>query len=186
MAALSSSRSGLRLGVHWAGKASYCLYTVGVSRGGDENHFLSAKERDLTPLLAEARESLQLGERHAWQLEVLVEDAWFSGLRNGHTKMLGQLRQRGEDPGRAEPPHPVSEATQVEKVKAELGGMMEASAELLELPAAPTLTVWRYLSRAWTAGVRSYEEEIAAALIEGGDDIGVEARRWLEGRDRDN
>lgn len=151
-----------------------------MSQDGGDNHFLSAKERDLKPLLAEGIVTLELDEKRAWQMEAFFEGAWFSGVRNGHTKLLDQVSRYRDDPDCSDPRQLPVDRAHIERVEAEFKELMEASAEALNLPVVSTLAFWEYLSRAWTAGTRAYEDEVAAALIERGSDVSAEALRWLD------
>jgi len=152
-----------------------------VSQDGGDNHFLSAKERDLRPLLAEGIEALELDEKRAWQMEVFFEGAWFSGVRNGHTKLLDQVSRYRDDPDCPDPRQLPIDPGHLERVEQELKEMMEASAEVLNLSVGATVAFWEYLSQAWVAGTRAYEDEVTAALIERVSDVGAEALRWLRG-----
>jgi len=152
-----------------------------VSRDGGDNHFLSAKERDLKPLLSQGVETLELDEKQAWQMEALCDGAWFSGVRNGHTRLLDQVDRFRDDPECSDPRQLPVDPGHLKRVEAEFKEMMEASAEVLNLSVVSTLAMWELLSRAWVAGVRAYEDEVTAALIERNSDISEEARRWLEG-----
>lgn len=154
-----------------------------MSRDRGDSYFQSAKERDLKPLLAEGVETLELDERRAGQMEVFFEGAWFSGVRNGHTKLVSQVGRFREGPDCPDPRQLPADPDLLERVEAEFKEMMEASAKALNLPVVSTLAFWEYLLRAWAAGARAYEDEVMAALIERESDVGAEARRWLEGSD---
>lgn len=151
-----------------------------MSQDGGDNHFLSAKERDLKPLLAEGIEVLELDEKRAWQVEAYFEGAWFSGVRNGHTKLLDQVSRYREDPDCSDPRQLPANPDHLERVEAEFKELMEVSADALNLSVISTLAFWEYLSRAWSAGARAYEDEVTAALIERGADVSAEALRWLD------
>lgn len=156
-----------------------------MSHQGGDNHFISARERDLKPLLAESRAELALGAEDWLKLEAFLETAWLTGTRSGHAKLLNQaIRQREEHSGK-EWEAPV-EPVRMQDVKAEFKAMMEASAEALDLSLGHTVALWDLLSRAWTAGVHTYESEVMASLIERRSDIAVEAQRWLEDADGDD
>lgn len=147
-----------------------------MSQQGGDNHFVSARERDLRPLVGEGVEQLELSGRPAAAFEALLEEAWLSGTRNGHAKLMNHALRAQKDPTvepRLEPGH-------MEAVEAEFKAMMEASADVLNLPFGRTLTLWDLLSRAWIAGVQTYESEVMASLIERRSDVAEEARRWLE------
>lgn len=151
-----------------------------MSRQGGDNHFISARERDLKPLLEEARADFELGAEDRPKLEAFLETAWLAGTRSGHAKLLNQaIRQREEHSGEewAEPVEPV----RMQDIEAEFKALMEASAEVLDLTVGRTVALWDLLSRAWTAGVHTYESEVMASLIERNSDLAGEAQRWLEG-----
>ncbi|HXR61103.1 MAG TPA: hypothetical protein VN732_07250, partial [Solirubrobacterales bacterium] len=62
----------------------------------------------------------------------------------------------------------------------EFQDLMESLAEELNVTVGATITAWNYLGRAWLAGARFWEVEMAARLIEsqaGGFD---QVLRWLE------
>ena len=153
-----------------------------MSRDGGDNHFLSAKERDLSPLLAEGVETLELDETRARQMEAFFEGAWFSGVRNGHTKLVDQVSRYRDDPDCSDPRHLPVNPDHLKRVEAEFKQLMETAAEALNLPVVRTLAFWEYLARAWSAGTRAYEDEVTAALIERGSDVSAEALEWLEGK----
>jgi hypothetical protein len=153
-----------------------------VSRKGGDNHFISARDRDLKPLLDAGRAKLELDPKRAATLDALLETAWLAGTRGGHAKLLNHaIRQREEHSG-GEWEAPI-ESVQMEDVAAEFKAVMETSAEALDLSVGPTVTLWDLLSRAWTAGMTTYESEVMASLIERRSDIVGEAERWLEGDD---
>lgn len=154
-----------------------------MSQDGGDNHFLSAKERDLRPLLAEGIEALELDEKRAWQMEAFFEGAWFSGVRNGHAKLLDQVSRYRQDSDCSDPRQLPINPDHLERIEEEFREMMEASAEVLNLSEGRTLALWEYLSQAWEAGTRAYEDEVTATLIERVSDVGAEALRWLDGDD---
>lgn len=154
-----------------------------MSRTGGDNHFISARERDLKPLLEESRSEFELGRERGRMLESSLESAWLAGTRSGQAKLLNEaLRHREEDPD-ADPQPPLPPA-RMEDVEAEFKAMMEASAKQLDLSPARTVALWDLLSRAWAAGVRTYESELMASLLERRSDLVEEAQRWLEEDDR--
>jgi hypothetical protein len=149
-----------------------------VSREGGDNHFISARERDLKPLLEESRAEFELGREQGRMLESSLETAWLAGTRSGHAKLLNEaIRHREEHPDAS--PEPPPKPVRMEDVEAEFKAMMEASAKQLDLSPARTVALWDLLSRAWAAGVRTYESELMASLIERRSDIAGEAERWL-------
>lgn len=153
---------------------------MAVSREGGDNHFISARERDLGPLLVEGRADLELDGEKGEMLEAFLETAWLTGTRSGHAKLLNHAireRERHSDAGREAAVEPV----RMQDIEAEFKAMMEASAEALDLSVGQTVALWDLLSRAWTAGVHTYESEVMASLIESRSDIAGEAQRWLEG-----
>lgn len=151
-----------------------------MSREGGDNHFVSARERDLKPLLEAGRAGFELGPEKGGMLEAFLETAWLAGTRGGHAKLLNEaIRQREEAAG--EDWEAPLEPVQIKDLEAEFKLMMETSAEALELSMGDTVALWDLLSRAWTAGVQTYESEVMASLIERRADIAGEAQRWLEG-----
>jgi hypothetical protein len=150
-----------------------------VSRKGGDNHFVSARDRDLRPLLEEGVAELDLCQEKTSAFEAFLEEAWLSGTRNGHAKLLNHALRRREQLS-TESHEPLVEPAQIEDIEAEFKAMMEASAEVLGLPMGRTMVLWNFLSRAWTAGVSTYESEVMASLIERNSDIAGEAQRWLE------
>jgi len=147
---------------------------------GGDNHFISAKERDLQPLIEEGSDTLELSDEKARLMGSFLEDAWFSGTRNGHAKLLNQAIRSRENPDLAERGEIPIEPAQLENIEAEFKAMMDASAEALNLSVLRTIKLWDFLSRAWVAGVQTYESEVMATLIERNTDVAAEALRWLE------
>lgn len=133
-------------------------------------HFLSAEEVEVRPLIAEAEESLELCSHGVVELETFLSEAWFSGVRAGHSQMLARATRR-------EPPiGPVD----MKPVEAELQSLMERSADALNLSMTHTILVWGLLGRAWIAGTRSYQAEVTAMVLEGDSDVAQEALEWLD------
>jgi len=152
-----------------------------VSRVGGDNHFISARERDLGPLLEESRSEFELDLRRGRLLESFLETAWLAGTRSGHAKLLNHaIRQREEHAPDASWDTPV-EPVRMQDIEDEFKAMMETAAETLNLSVGRTITLWDLLTRAWTAGVHTYESEVMASLIEKRADVVAEAQRWLEG-----
>jgi len=114
----------------------------------------SAKEQDLRPLAEESAETLELDGRQLAELEQYLQDAWFFGIRTGHAVML-ETRMGQTDP------LPV-----IEDMQDEFQDLMERLADDLNTTVGATLAAWDYLGRAWVAGARFWEVEIAARLIE--------------------
>lgn len=150
-----------------------------MSRKGGDNHFISARERDLRPLLEEGRTDFELDGESGELLEAFLENAWLVGTRSGHAKLLNHAIRRREEHSGVDEAAPV-EAVDIDSIEAEFKAMMEASAEALNLSVARTVALWDLLSRAWTAGVQTYESEVMASLIERRSDVAAETQRWLE------
>ena len=139
--------------------------------GSDINaHFLSAEEVELSLLIAEAEESLALHADAIADLEMFLSEAWFSGVRASHSQMLNRATQRKAPIG------PID----MKPFEAEFQSLMERSAEALNLPVNRTILAWGLLGRAWIAGTRSYQAEIAARLLERESDVAQEASEWLD------
>ncbi len=151
-----------------------------MSQSGGDNHFFSARERDLRPLLEEAVEALDLDEEKAEAAHAFLEVAWLSGTRNGHFKLLNQTEQARDDPTCVDPREIKPDPAQMEAIEAEFKEMMESSADALNLTVGRTISLWNLLSRAWTSGVHTYEEELMALLIERKSNIAEEAAKWLQ------
>jgi hypothetical protein len=141
-----------------------------MSSGKDslETAVLTAKEQDLRPLADESRELLALDTGQAESMEGFLHDAWFFGVRSGHMVMV-EGKMGTEDASAAMPP--IEEGFQQ---------LMERMAESLNLTVSKTIGAWSYLSKAWLAGARFWEVEIAARLIEMSSDSFDEAMKWLE------
>jgi hypothetical protein len=147
-----------------------------VSLPGNEDltsHLLSAKDRDLGPLVRESEESLDLDQAQAVGLEAFLDRAWFSGTHACHAQMLTQAREHSPDFGRLD----------VRLLEADFKALMDESADALNLTITETVNMWNFLGRACVAGIRSCRAELTAMLFEATSDIGEEALRWLEGRD---
>ena len=129
---------------------------------------LTAQEQDLKPLAEESAELLELDSRQVAEMEAHLHDAWFFGIRTGH-KVMVETKMGQTDPT------PVIAAMQDEFQE-----LMERLGDALNTTVGTTIQAWNYLGRAWIAGARFWEVEIAARLIErqaGGFD---EALRRLE------
>jgi hypothetical protein len=143
---------------------------VSLRRNEDlRKDLLSAKERDLNPLLQESAESLELDADQVPQIEAFLDQAWFSGTRTGHAQMVVRARERRLDVG------PVGR----EEVEGGFRELMEESAQALNLTLLHTIDLWDLLSRAWIAGTRTCETEVMASLIESRSDVAQEALEWL-------
>lgn len=114
----------------------------------------SAKKRDLEPLAEESSAKLGLDDRQTAELENYLHDAWFFGIRTGHTVMV-ETKMGETDPG------PV-----ILGMQDEFQELMERCGEALNTTVSATIQAWNYLGRAWIAGARFWEVEIAARLIE--------------------
>ena len=128
----------------------------------------SAKEQALTPLAEECAEALELDSRQLEEVESYLHDAWLFGVRTGHAVMV-ETKMGQTDP------KPV-----ILGMQDEFQDLMERLGEALNTTVGATIQAWDYLGRAWIAGARFWEVEIAARLIEdqaGGFD---EALRRLE------
>jgi hypothetical protein len=129
---------------------------------------LTAKEHDLKPLLEAGSRALELDSQQAAELETYLHRAWFFGIKTGH-KVMVETKLGKTDPIPA-----------ILSTQGEFQELMERCADALNLTVGATLEAWSYLGRAWIAGSRFWEVEIAARLIEerlGGFD---EALRKLE------
>jgi len=115
----------------------------------------SAKERDLRPLAEESTEALGLDERQRGEMEHYLHDAWFFGVRTGHAVMLEAKMGEEADP-----------APVIKGMQEEFQSLMEDLADRLDMTVSATMAAWNYLGRAWIAGARFWEVEIAARLIE--------------------
>jgi hypothetical protein len=128
----------------------------------------SAKERDLRPLAEDCAESLGLDREQLAKLEAHLEDAWFLGIRTGHAVMVAA--KMGQDDPRSA----------IEERQEEFQDLMERLADALDTTVGATIAAWSYLGRAWIAGAKFWEVEIAARLIEQKAGGFEEALRRLE------
>jgi hypothetical protein len=128
----------------------------------------SAKEQDLKPLAEESVESLGLDARQLAEMKNYLHDAWLLGVRTGHAVMV-QAKMGQTDP------RPV-----IREMQAEFQELMERLGEALDTTVGATIKAWNYLGRAWIAGARFWEVEIAARLIESRAGGFEEALRRLE------
>lgn len=128
----------------------------------------SAKEQDLTPLAEECAETLDLKQGQLTTLVTYLHEAWFFGIRTGHAVMvetkMGQANSKSAIPS----------------VQDEFQDLMERCADALGTTVGTTIAAWNYLGRAWIAGARFWEVEIAARLIEEKSEGFSEVLRWLE------
>ncbi len=116
---------------------------------------LTAKARDLGPLLEESVETLELDLQQTIAMENGLHEAWFFGVKTGHR--ISVETKMGEEGD----PAPVLLSMQ--------GGFQEVMnrcADGLNLTLGETIAAWRYLGTAWIAGTKFWEVEILARLIE--------------------
>jgi hypothetical protein len=125
---------------------------------------LTAKERDLKPLLEESADALNLDIRQTSAMELGLHEAWFFGIKTGHRVMV-ETKMGESDP------MPV-----ILSMQDEFQDVMERCAEGLNLTVGETIAAWNYLGRAWIGGSRFWEVEVAARLIEAQSD---ELEEWL-------
>lgn len=136
-----------------------------------KSNFLSAKERDIEPLVREGEEALELDGRQAAGMETFLTRAWVSGTQVCHAQMLAQVRERAPEIGRLD----------VAPLEADFKALMDESADTLNLTVNDTFSMWELLGRACIAGIHTCRAEITALLLEATSaDIGEEALRWLE------
>lgn len=114
----------------------------------------SAKKQALIPLAEECAETLELDSRQLVEIENYLHDAWFFGVRTGHAVMV-ETKMGQTDP------RPV-----ILGMQDEFQEMMERLGEALNTTVGTTIQAWDYLGRAWIAGAKFWEVEIAARLIE--------------------
>jgi len=114
----------------------------------------SAKEQDLGPLAEECAETLDLDREQMATMESYLHEAWFFGVRTGHAVMVETKLGQTD-------PEPVILAMQ-----GEFQNLMEQLADTLNTTVGATVAAWSYLGRAWIAGSKFWEVEIAARLIE--------------------
>jgi hypothetical protein len=138
------------------------------------NDLLAAKERDLRPLLEESSEILDLDYGQTEAMEDFLNLAWFSGTRSGRDQMNARATESDPD----------IEAVAVAHLKSDFKGLMDQSADTLNLTVPRTINMWNYLHDAWMAGNRTCEAEMMALYLETQTDVGEEARRWLEREDQ--
>ncbi len=130
---------------------------------------LTAKEKDLKPLAEESAEALELDGRQVAEMELHLHNAWFFGVKTGHRVMAGTKL------GKTDP------TSVIVDMQDEFQELMEGCAEALNLTVGATIAAWNYLGRAWIAGAKFWEIEIAARLIEAQAEDFEEALRRLEG-----
>jgi hypothetical protein len=130
---------------------------------------LTAKEQDLRPISEESAEILELDERQVAAMEKHLHEAWFFGIRTGY-KVMVETKMGQSDPS------PV-----IAGMQGEFQELMENLADELNTTVGATIAAWNYLGRAWLAGAKFWEVEIAARLIEtSSGDIDDALRRLAE------
>jgi hypothetical protein len=129
---------------------------------------LTAQEQDLKPLLEESAGALDLDGRQLVVMKTGLHEAWFFGIKTGH-KVMVETKMGASDP------MPV-----ILSMQDEFQEVMERCAEGLNLTVGETIRAWDYLGRAWIAGTKFWEVEIAARLIEDQSGGIEEALRRLE------
>lgn len=139
------------------------------------NDLLAAKERDLRPLLEESSEILALDHRQAEAMDDFLTLAWFAGTRSGRDQMNARATESNPD----------IEAVAVSHLESDFKGLMDQSADTLNLTVPRTINMWNYLHAAWMAGNRTCEAEMTALYLETQSDVGAEALEWLEGEGED-
>ena len=115
---------------------------------------LAAKKEALRPLAEESEQTLGLDARQLEEMEGYLHDAWLFGIKTSH-KVMVETKMGITDPS------PV-----IAGMQDEFQELMEAMAEALNTTIAKTIAAWSLLGRAWIAGARFWEVEIAARLIE--------------------
>jgi hypothetical protein len=133
------------------------------------NDLLAAKERDLKPLLQEG-EDLDLDYAQTEALEDFLNLAWFSGIRAGQAQMNERATQKEPD----------VRTVAIHHFEADFKGLMEQSADALNLSLPGTISMWGLLHQAWMAGNRTCEAELMGLYLERQADVTEEAQRWLD------
>jgi hypothetical protein len=131
--------------------------------------FLAAQERDLKPLLEESVAVLEFDYEQAEAMEDFLELAWLSGTRCGRDQVEARTTRKNRG----------VQSSIISRLETEFRGLMEESADAMNLTVAHTIMMWNYLHDAWLAGSRTCEAELTALCIEVQSDIGEEALRWL-------
>jgi hypothetical protein len=133
-------------------------------------NLVTAKERDLGPLVKEGADSLDLDGGQLVALGRSLNEAWFFGARAGHTQALARMAKRQAGPV------PID----LDQIEAEFKALMEEAADALNLSVDQTLRMWDFLTRAWVAGAKSCQAELNACVIELNSDVAQEALQWLQ------
>jgi hypothetical protein len=127
---------------------------------------VSAGKRDLGPLLLEAGGELQLAEDQALTFGTYMTQTWIRGAQSSQEQLLARIDPQHEGPD-------------MEAIQAEFLEVLEESADALSLSVPKTEDMWRFLARAWIAGVNSSCTESLALAIERDSDVTEQALRWL-------
>lgn len=139
--------------------------------GDFTSHFLTARQRDLEPLVRESEEALHLDPDQTLGMQAFLDRAWLSGTH------ACQVQLTAETPDVAQPT-----SVDTHRLEADFKALMDESAEALNLTVTKTVSMWNFLGRACIAGIHSCRAEITAQLFETNTDVGAEALRWLERR----
>lgn len=134
---------------------------------------LAAQERDLTPLLEESSKILELDPEQTEAMEDFLTLAWIAGIHSGRDQMNARATEANPD----------IEAVAVSHLESSFKGLMDQSADTLNLTVSRTINMWNYLHAAWMAGNRTCEAEMMAMYLERTTDVGEEALKWLQGKD---
>jgi hypothetical protein len=137
---------------------------------------LAAKGRDLKPLREESAKALELDCQQAETMEDLLDLAWFAGTRSGRDQLNARATEVDPD----------LEAVVVAHLKSDFKGLMDESADTLNLTVPRTIEMWNYLHAAWMAGSRTCEAEMMALYLQRQGDVAEEAQEWLKGDERES
>lgn len=108
-------------------------------------------------------------------MEDFLNLAWISGSRSGYDQMEARATQADPD----------LTAIAHKRFESEFKALMEEAAEKLGLTVPATVSAWDLLQKAWVAGRITSSNELMRLYVEVNSDVPEEARRWLEGRERD-
>jgi hypothetical protein len=134
------------------------------------NDLVAAKERDLKPLRAESEETLELDYEQTATMEELLDLAWFAGIRSGQAQLNARVTEENPD----------IRAIAIERFETDLKGLLEQSADLLNLSLTMTISMWSLLHKAWLAGSRTCEAEMIGLYLAMQSDVTEEAQDWLD------
>jgi hypothetical protein len=148
---------------------------VAPERDDHESDFITAKERDLQPLVRESEGLLGLTERQVPKMSEFLDQAWRAGTRASR----GHLLAREQEPDADARPF-------LRPLESEFKHLLLHSADTLNLSVPATLLMWDFLRRALIAGIYSAKGQHLARVIETETDVAREAMRWLEDRDSDS